>query len=226
MSKPLGTHPSAISVFADRVGWLTILAAGLLAASFYLAAGNVRAQEQTAQVQRHPEQSMPADKHSATRDPGTAKDGYRLGSGDRMRITVFGQPELTGEYSVDGGGQLSFPLIGSLQAGGMTAGELEGALIGKLKPDYLTNPSVSVEILTYRPFYIVGEIRAPGSYPYVNGMTVLNAVALAGGFTYRARESSFYVTRSVTAGGKARLEASPDTPILPGDIVTVRERYF
>lgn len=158
--------------------------------------------------------------------PSTAAEGYRLGSGDRVRVTVFGQPELTGEFAVDGGGQMSYPLIGQLRAGGMTAAELEKALIGKLSPDYLKNPSVSVEVLTYRPFYIVGEVRTPGSYPFVSGMTVLNAVALAGGFTYRARESSFYVTRTGEDGSKTKLNTGADATILPGDIITVRERYF
>lgn len=155
-----------------------------------------------------------------------ADENYRLGSGDRVRITVYGQPELTGEYAVDGGGQMSYPLVGQIRAGGMTAHELERALIGKLSPDYLKNPSISVEVLTFRPFYIVGEVRTPGSYPFVNGMTVLNAVALAGGFTYRARENSFYVTRTGEDGAKNKVSAGADATILPGDIITVRERYF
>lgn len=152
--------------------------------------------------------------------------GYRLGSGDRVRITVYGQPELTGEYQVDGTGQLAFPLIGQVQAGGLTGQGLEKALVDKLRPDYLKNPSVSVEVLTYRPFYIVGEVKQPGSYPYVTGMSVINAVALAGGFTYRARESSFYLSRTGPNGEKTRLDATPETPVLPGDVITVRERYF
>lgn len=153
-------------------------------------------------------------------------EGYRLGSGDQVRITVYGQPELSGEYAVDGGGMLSFPLIGQVRAGGLSAVDLEKALISRLQPDYLKNPSVSVEVLAYRPFYIVGEVRAPGSYPYVSGMTVLNAVALAGGFTYRARESSFYVMRPEPGGNRTKLDAVADTPVFPGDVITVRERYF
>jgi protein involved in polysaccharide export with SLBB domain len=163
---------------------------------------------------------------SATADAMSANAGYRLGSGDRVRITVYGQPELTGEYAVDGSGALSFPLIGHIRAGGRSAGDLEKALVDRLQPNYLKNPSVSVEILTYRPFYIVGEVRTPGSYPYVSGMTVLNAVALAGGFTYRAREGDFYVMRQTAEGGRGRLQAVSDTPVLPGDVITVRERYF
>ena len=161
---------------------------------------------------------------AATAAPTSAS--YHLGSGDRVRITVYGQPEMTGEYAIDGGGTLSFPLIGQVHAGGLSAGGLEQVLVDRLQPGYLKNPSVSVEVLTYRPFYIVGEVRTPGSYPYVSGMTVLNAVALAGGFTYRAREDDFYVMRAATGGQKKKLEAEVDTPVLPGDVITVRERYF
>ncbi|MEK9968510.1 MAG: polysaccharide biosynthesis/export family protein [Ferrovibrio sp.] len=168
--------------------------------------------------------------HAAAAQPQSAAlqatEGYRLGSGDRVRVTVYGQPELTGEYSVDGGGQMSFPLVGQIRAGGLTGPELERALVGKLSPEYLKNPSISVEVLTYRPFYIVGEVRTPGSYPFVNGMTVLNAVALAGGFTYRAKENAFYVTRTGENGAKTKLSTGADATILPGDIITVRERYF
>ncbi|QDO97717.1 polysaccharide export protein [Ferrovibrio terrae] len=180
-----------------------------------------RAAPAAASGQAAPSQAAPGQSAALKAD-----DSYRLGSGDRVRVTVYGQPELTGEYAVDGGGQMSYPLVGQIRAGGMTAHELERALIGKLSPDYLKNPSISVEVLTFRPFYIVGEVRTPGSYPFVNGMTVLNAVALAGGFTYRARENSFYVTRTGEDGAKNKVSAGADATILPGDIITVRERYF
>jgi protein involved in polysaccharide export with SLBB domain len=173
-----------------------------------------------------PSQAAPAQAAPGQSAALKADESYRLGSGDRVRVTVYGQPELTGEFAVDGGGQMSYPLVGQIRAGGMTAHELEQALIGKLSPDYLKNPSISVEVLTFRPFYIVGEVRTPGSYPFVNGMTVLNAVALAGGFTYRARENSFYVTRTGEDGAKNKVSAGADATILPGDIITVRERYF
>jgi protein involved in polysaccharide export with SLBB domain len=152
--------------------------------------------------------------------------GYKLGPGDHLRINVFNQKDLTGEYLVDGTGLLAFPLIGQVQAGGLTAHELERAIINKLKPDYLRDPNVNVVVLTYRPFYIVGEVKQPGSYPYVSGMTVINAIALAGGFTYRAKESSFYLTRADKDGRKNRMDATPDTSVQPGDVITVRERYF
>lgn len=154
------------------------------------------------------------------------EDGYRLGSGDRVRITVFGQPELSKEYQVDASGGLSFPLTGRIEAGGLSARGLEEMLVDKLDPDYVMDASVSVEVLTYRPFYIVGEVRQPGGYPFVSGMTVLNAVALSGGYTYRARENGFYVRRPSVDGRTDYLVATADTPILPGDIITVRERYF
>jgi len=121
---------------------------------------------------------------------------------------------------------LAFPLIGQVRAGGMTAHQLEREIESKLKPDYLRDPNVSVVVLTYRPFYIVGEVKTPGSYPYVSGMTIINAVALAGGFTYRAKESSFYLTRTEKDGQKKRVDATPDTTVQPGDVITVRERYF
>lgn len=151
--------------------------------------------------------------------------GYILGSGDRVRIAVFGEPSLSGDYQVDGLGKLAFPLIGQIQAGGLTASGLQARLASALSPDYVKNPSVSVEILSYRPFYIVGEVRTPGSYPYVAGMSVINGVAIAGGFTYRAKKEDFYVTRTV-GSKKVRLDANPETPLEPGDVITVRERFF
>ena len=146
-------------------------------------------------------------------------------SGDRVRVTVFGQPELTGEYAIDGGGQMSYPLIGQIRAGGLTAAELEKDLIGKLSPGYLKDPSVSVEVLTYRPFYIVGEVRTPGSYPFVNGMTVLNAVALAGGFTYRADKKNVWIKHNGETT-EQKSELTPSTVVAPGDTIRLGERFF
>jgi protein involved in polysaccharide export with SLBB domain len=149
---------------------------------------------------------------------------YRLGSGDRVRVTVLDQPNLTGEYRIDGSGRLAFPLIGSIEARGLSPHELEEKITTGLKPDYLANPSVSVEVVNARPFYVLGEVKNPGSYPYVEGMTVLNAVAIAGGFTYRAREEDFYITRPGNPPQKQA--ASSATRVTPGDVITVRERYF
>jgi polysaccharide export outer membrane protein len=151
--------------------------------------------------------------------------GYRLGSGDHVRVTVYGEPNLSGEFTVDGRGGLALPLIGNVSAAGMNSAQLEKKIIDRLSPEYLTDPKVAVEVITYRPFYIVGEVRNPGSYPYVNGMSVINAVALAGGFTYRAQESGFDISRTID-GDPRRIYGGKTTAILPGDVITVRERYF
>ena len=159
--------------------------------------------------------------------PRAGRDAeYRLGANDRLRITVFGQPTLTGEYTLDGNGTLAFPLIGEVRASGMTTNELQRAIATKLEPDYLVNPSISAEVLSRRPFYVIGEVQKPGNYPYVTDMTALNAVAIAGGFTYRAKTTQFYLKRLDQDGKMVRIVARPDTLVRPGDTLEVRERYF
>lgn len=150
---------------------------------------------------------------------------YLTGSGDRIRVTVFGHKDLTGEFLIDGSGAIAMPLIGDVQVGGFAVRAIEAAVIAKLKPDYLINPQVSVEVLNYRPFYILGEVKQPGSYPFVNGMTVLTAVAMGGGYTYRARENRTYITRATDPAGKKQ-PATKATIVLPGDVVEVPERFF
>jgi polysaccharide export outer membrane protein len=150
---------------------------------------------------------------------------YRLGPNDRTRIIVYGQPNLTGEFVLDGSGNLAFPLIGNVPASGMTPTELQRAIAAKLDPDYLHNPSVSVEVASRRPFYVVGEVQKPGSYPYVTDMTVLNAIATAGGQTYRANMGRFYIKRQVD-GRVVRVAGTQESHLQPGDTVVVRERYF
>jgi polysaccharide export outer membrane protein len=150
---------------------------------------------------------------------------YRLGAGDKVKVTVFGHRDLSGEFLVGGNGTVALPLIGKVAADGLTVTEFEGSVVGALKPDYLKNPRVSVEVLNYRPFYIIGEVKKPGSYAYVSGMTVVNAIALAGGYTYRARENRIYVTRATDPESLKR-PADHDTLILPGDVIEVPERYF
>lgn len=151
---------------------------------------------------------------------------YQLSTGDRVRVIVFNQPELTGEYQIDATNMLSLPLVGRIPAGGLKPVELERQLAAKFNEGYLKDASVSVEVVAFRPFYIVGEVKTPGSYPYVWGMSVLNAVALAGGFTYRAKESAFYLLRTAPDGRKTKLDAAQETSVLPGDVITVRERFF
>lgn len=152
------------------------------------------------------------------------KATYRLDVGDRVRVIVFGEPDLSSPetgFEVNSAGFISVPLIGPVLAKGLTVEELERAIEAKLKEGYLKNPRVSVEILHYRPFYILGEVNQPGSYPYVNGLTVKQAAAIAGGFTYRADQGDIYIERQ----GK-RFKADLDTPVLPGDTIWVPERFF
>lgn len=148
---------------------------------------------------------------------------YLLDAGDRLRVVVFGHQDLSGEFAVNSDGLIAFPLAGEVRAAQLTPQELETAIAGALEPKYLRNPRVSVEVLNYRPFYIMGEVRGPGSYPWSSGLTVRNAVALAGGYTYRAKENYVLITRAGTAEAKA---ADPAAQILPGDVIEVPERYF
>ena len=151
---------------------------------------------------------------------------YRLGANDRVRIIVFGQPTLTGEYTLDGNGVLAFPLIGNVNAQGQTTSQVQQAIASRLDPDFLRNPSVSAEVITRRPFYVIGEVKQPGNFPYVTDMTVLQAVAVAGGYTYRARKNSLYLKRLDADGRMVRVAATPATKIRPGDTVEIKERLF
>ncbi len=150
---------------------------------------------------------------------------YRLGSGDKIRVLVFGQDELSGEFEVDGLGNISLPLIKVVSAGGLTISEFETVITNKLKPDFLINPRVSVSVLNYRPFYIIGEVKRPGSYSFVSGMRVVNAIALGGGFTYRAHHEKAILIRG---GDEERKKEVVDhqTFILPGDVLEIPERFF
>jgi protein involved in polysaccharide export with SLBB domain len=175
-----------------------------------------------------PDNSASSGSLSLTGKSGQGAAGsadYRLGPNDKTRIIVFGQPNLTGEFALDGNGVLAFPLIGNVDASGMTPRELQAAIASKLDPDFMRNPSVSVEVATRRPFYVVGEVQKPGSYPYVTDLTVLDAIATAGGQTYRANMAGFYIKRRVN-GQFVRVAASQESTLQPGDTVIVRERYF
>ena len=154
-----------------------------------------------------------------------ASRDYQLGPGDLLRIVVFGHEDLSGEFEVKGTGHVSLPLIREVKAAGLTLRQFEQAVIDSLKPDFLLNPRVSVDVLNYRPFYIIGEVKRPGSYPYVNGMTVVNAIALAGGYTYRAQENEVLITRERDAGRKQE-PADHQTVVLPGDVIEVPERFW
>lgn len=150
---------------------------------------------------------------------------YRLGSGDRIRLIVFGEETLSGEFQVDGSGQLAMPLIGTILAEGRSPRELEEIVTASLKDRFLVNPRVSIEVLTFRPFFILGEVNAPGEYPYSSGLTVLNAVATAQGFTVRANTRVAMIRRA-GALVEERVAITPSMPVQPGDTIRIIERIF
>jgi len=154
---------------------------------------------------------------------------YTLGPGDQLRIITFGEQQLTGEFRVDAAGEIALPLVGSVRATGLTAKQLEGAVAQTLTRSKLyKNPSVSVEVINYRPIFILGEVSRPGQYPYQPAMTVVTAVAVSGGFTYRAVTNRFSIVRTSTANRQTSTEggAGRATFVQPGDVITVFERIF
>ena len=151
----------------------------------------------------------------------------KLQPGDKIRVTVFGEDRLSGDYELDATGQISLPLAGTVQASGLTQTELEQALAKKFRSEYLKNPKVTVTITTLRSFFVTGEVLKPGKYPYESGLNVLTAITTAGGPTYRASRSSVQIQR----GGEPSMRDYPlssasSVPILPGDVIRVPERYF
>ena len=156
----------------------------------------------------------------------TFADGpYTLDSGDKLRIVVFGQDTLSNNYTVDAQGVVSLPLVGAVDARGLTTAQLSGAIAARLRSGFVRDPSVAVEIETYRPFFVLGEVTFPGRYPYVPNMTVENAIAIAGGFTPRASKDKVTITRKVQ-GAPSRLVLPLRYPLRPGDTVEVSERWF
>lgn len=153
------------------------------------------------------------------------RNGYLIGAGDRLTIRVAGQPDLTGDYIVDGSGLISFPLIKSVKVGGLTAPLARDLIAARLRQGFLRNPSVSVQTTSMRPFFILGEVRNAGNFPYQNGMTVQNAIAIAGGYSARANQKQVMLTRK-DARGTQTVKVPVTTQIYPGDIIFVRERWF
>ena len=150
---------------------------------------------------------------------------YTLGTGDKLRINVFGQPELSGEFVVDGTGAISLPLIGQVTAIGLSTQELETTIAANLSNGFLLEPRVSAEVINYRPFYILGEVGRPGEYPFNSGLTVLNAVAAAGGFTYRANKKVVFI-KSADGNQEMPFELDTNTVVKPGDTLRIGERIF
>lgn len=158
--------------------------------------------------------------------PGSSDEvGYKLGPGDRIYITVYNQEDLTGEYVLDGNGRFSMPLIGLVIAGGLTPVGLETLLIDRFRPDYLVNPRVVVEVRNYRPYYLIGEVSRTGAFDYVQGMTYLTAIAIAGGYSYRAKKDVVFVIRGNDTD-RDEIKLDVDDRVQPGDIIRVAERIF
>jgi polysaccharide export outer membrane protein len=150
---------------------------------------------------------------------------YTLDGGDRLRVVVFGQEAISNSYAVDGSGKIAMPLIGVVDARGRTTTQVAATIAGKLRAGFVREPHVAVEVETYRPFFILGEVTAAGQYPYVNNLTVETAVAIAGGFSPRANRNSFVIARNVN-GRLIHANVPLNYAVRPGDTITIQERWF
>ena len=150
---------------------------------------------------------------------------YTLDSGDKLRVVVFGQDGLSNSYGVDAAGKITMPLIGAVRARGITAAQLSDSIAARLRQGFIREPHVAVEVESYRPFFILGEVVTPGQFPYVPDMTVETAVAVAGGFTPRARRSEVELHRQID-GQPAEAVVPMGYPLRPGDTIVVAERWF
>jgi polysaccharide export outer membrane protein len=158
--------------------------------------------------------------------PPYSTAGYRLGAGDQIRVITFGSDQLGGQFNVDDKGLISMPLVGNVEAAGLSPDELADRLKERLRSGgFVKNPSVAVEVVTYRPVFILGEVVKPGQYPFQPGMTTLTAVAIAGGFTYRAVESYASDVRTID-GHVVEGKVVPSSLLAPGDVIKVYERHF
>lgn len=191
----------AILIVLCPIGLLTL--AGCETTDPYVAAAN--STSQTAAVEVYPE--------------------IRLSPGDRLRVTVFGEERLSGDYDLDLNGNASLPLAGTVHLAGMTKAEAEAAVSKKLRSEYLRNPKVTVDVTSFRPFYVTGQVERPGEFPYRNRLNLISALAVAGGPTYRASRSKIYIQRG-GVGPFQEFEPSPVVPVFPGDVIRVPERYF
>ncbi|SFL36257.1 polysaccharide biosynthesis/export family protein [Methylorubrum salsuginis] len=156
---------------------------------------------------------------------GSIGSRYTLAAGDKLRVIVFGQDNLSNIYAVDGAGRIAMPLIGTVQVGGQSTAQAARTIEAKLSSGYVREPHVTVEVDAYRPFYILGEVTTSGQYPYVNGMTVESAVAIAAGFGPRAARDYAVLTRD-GPGGLINGIVPMSYPVRPGDTIVIKERFF
>ena len=196
-----------------RVGGLSLLFALFVSGMIANLSSNAFAQTQPPSAQAQPPSSA------------TTAATYVLGPNDRIRLKVYGEADISGEYEIDSNGQVSIPLAGHIGAAGLTTKQLERSITSALAKGIVRDPRVNVEVALYRPYYILGEVKKGGEYPYRLGLTVMDAVASAGGFTYRANENKVFLRRS---GAGTEEVYALDAPILvfPGDNIRVPERFF
>lgn len=158
--------------------------------------------------------------------PAAAKlDAYRLGAADKIRVLVYNEPNLSGEFTVNSSGTVSLPLIGDVQASGETTGQLRDMIEQRLAAGYLRTPQVSIDVLEFRPYFILGEVNKPGDYPYTADLTVMKAVATANGFTYRADQKHVWL-KHAGQDKEVKYDVTSDVPLEPGDTIRIGERYF
>ncbi|MGB3721388.1 MAG: polysaccharide biosynthesis/export family protein [Pacificimonas sp.] len=150
---------------------------------------------------------------------------YKLGLGDKLRVSVFGEDNLSGEFQVSGSGAINMPLVGDVDAVGLTASELEANLVSRYGSGFLKDPQIVVEVYDFRPFFVLGEVARPGRYDSEEGLTLLGAIATAGGYTYRANKDTLFIRRA-DADREYSVDADSNIQILPGDVIRVGERYF
>jgi len=161
---------------------------------------------------------VPASSSSAT-------VGYALGSGDKIRLTVYGENDLSGEFAVNGEGMVSLPLIGSVKASGLTVAQLGQSVAERFKAGYLLDPKVSIEVINFRPYYIMGEVTKTGEYAYTDGINVINAIARAEGFTYRAQQKKVFI-KHFGDSVESEVPLTNDLLVMPGDTIRIAERHF
>lgn len=200
----------------QRIGWMKRFGL-LIAAMFALAACDL--------ISTDVELPLAPEGIGLQTANATSTSFYRLGSGDRLAISVFGHPDLSGEFEIDGTGEIAYPLLGQVTAAGHTLEEIRAIVTDDLNRDFVVDPRVSVEVLNFRPFFILGQVNAPGSYPFVAGLNVRQAVSIAGGFTRRADQAEVVIVRD-SREGRIKYRATPNAPVLPGDTIEVRRRLF
>ena len=156
---------------------------------------------------------------------GQPSDVYKLGLGDKLRVAVYGEPSLSGEFQVSGDGSITMPLVGNVPAVGLSASELEAALVRRYVAGFLKDPKIAVEVYAFRPYFVFGEVSKPGRYPSTEGATILGAIATAGGFTYRANKKRVFLRRAGDSVER-EIDVTAEIRIQPGDVLRVGERYF